>query len=119
MEIFIFWLACCLGVAAIAKYRGRDPYGWFCLSVLITPVITVVILLLQRPMPGTRNQAAQLLFDSLPDDAKQRVMVAEAARVPVPNAVTTGATTAFKFFFGIWLAIIIFAALTLLVAGNG
>ena len=56
MEWVLFWLMFAIVVGIIANSRNRSGFGWFLLSVLITPVLAL-ILVLCLPRPGSgRNQ---------------------------------------------------------------
>jgi hypothetical protein len=46
MEIFLGWLIFAVVVAIGAAARGRSGVGWFFLSVLISPLLSVLLLLL-------------------------------------------------------------------------
>lgn len=41
----LFWLAGCLFVASLASGRGRSFLGWFGLSLLISPLLSLLVLL--------------------------------------------------------------------------
>ncbi|MCQ2339567.1 MAG: SHOCT domain-containing protein [Paludibacteraceae bacterium] len=45
MGIFLGWLILSIIVACIASSKGRSGFGWFCLSMLISPLISLIILL--------------------------------------------------------------------------
>lgn len=51
MEIFLFWVL--LSVAAgfyAANYRGRNGFGWFLLSLLISPLLGFVFAAVSKPI---------------------------------------------------------------------
>lgn len=58
MEVFFFWVIFSLFVAAIANSRGRSGFGWFIVSILISPLISVIILALMTNLatqPSSKN----------------------------------------------------------------
>jgi hypothetical protein len=40
-----FGIAFCIVVAIIASSRGRNAFGWLLLSIIITPVLSLILLL--------------------------------------------------------------------------
>jgi hypothetical protein len=55
MELFIFWLIFAAVVGVIASSRGRSGFGWFLISVLISPLLGVLLVALLpslKPAPG-------------------------------------------------------------------
>ena len=53
MEIFFFWLILSIAIGIGAASRGRSGFGWFLLSIVISPLIALILLAL---MP---NKAVQ------------------------------------------------------------
>lgn len=49
MEIFIFWLAFSIIPAIIANNKGRSGFGFFLLSVLLSPLIGIIAALVAKP----------------------------------------------------------------------
>lgn len=45
MGIFLFWLGASVVVGIIASSRGRSGFGWFILSLLISPLLAVILVL--------------------------------------------------------------------------
>lgn len=45
MEIFLFWLVFSIIVAVIASSRGRSGFGWFLLSIFLSPLLTAILVL--------------------------------------------------------------------------
>lgn len=45
MEIFFFWLIFSIVVGVAASSRGRSGFGWFVLSVLISPLLALILVL--------------------------------------------------------------------------
>jgi hypothetical protein len=53
MGWFIFWLFCSILVAAFASSKKRTGLGWFFLSLLISPLIAFIIVLVLGPPRST------------------------------------------------------------------
>lgn len=47
-EIFIFWLLLAAGVGALAHSRGRSGFGFFLLSVVMSPLIGLIVVLVTK-----------------------------------------------------------------------
>jgi hypothetical protein len=45
--IVIAWFAMCLGAALLAESRGRSALGYFALSLLLSPILGLIIILLK------------------------------------------------------------------------
>src|SRR5487761_1469467 len=45
MEFFIGWLIFAIVVAIAAEARGRNPFGWFLLSVVLSPLVGLILVL--------------------------------------------------------------------------
>ena len=45
MEFVLFWLMFAIVVGIIANSRNRSGFGWFLLSVLISPVLALILVL--------------------------------------------------------------------------
>lgn len=45
MEIVLFWVGLAVVVAIIAGSRGRSGFGWFLLSLVFSPVLTLILVL--------------------------------------------------------------------------
>ena len=52
MEIFIFWFVFSFIVAAWAGNWGRSGFGFFILSVILSPILSAFILLLKGKIDG-------------------------------------------------------------------
>jgi predicted lipid-binding transport protein (Tim44 family) len=50
IQILPIYLIGCLGVGIIAKTKGRSFWGWALLSLIITPIIAGVIVLIMKPL---------------------------------------------------------------------
>ncbi len=44
MEFFLFWLILSIVAGAYANSKNRSGFGWFLLSILLSPIITLIIL---------------------------------------------------------------------------
>lgn len=49
MEIFVFWLAFSIVAGIIAANKGRSGFGFFLLSVILSPLIGVIGALIAKP----------------------------------------------------------------------
>ena len=56
MEFVLFWLVFSLIPAALASNKGRSGFAWFCLSVLISPLLALLFVLLVSPIKATLEQ---------------------------------------------------------------
>lgn len=55
MEIVLIWFVGAIAVGVGASSRGRSGFGWFILSLLISPLLTLILLLV---MPNLAEKAA-------------------------------------------------------------
>lgn len=44
MELFLFWLILSIVVGVFAGSKNRSGFGWFLLSLFISPIITLILL---------------------------------------------------------------------------
>ncbi len=44
MELFLFWLILSIVVGIFAGTKNRSGFGWFLLSLFISPIITLILL---------------------------------------------------------------------------
>lgn len=51
MEWFIFWILFAGVVGIVASSRGRSGFGWFLLSILISPLLGVILVALMPALP--------------------------------------------------------------------
>lgn len=56
MELFVFWILLSIIVGVAASSRGRSGFGWFLLSLFLTPVL-MLILVLVLPRRGLSADA--------------------------------------------------------------
>lgn len=67
MEFVVIGLVVCVMVGVAANARGRSGLGWFALSLLVTPLIAGLLLLLMPVLrPGT-NTPTPLTHVKCPD----------------------------------------------------
>ena len=45
MEFFVLWVGLSVVIAAMAHNRGRSGFGWFWLSLLISPLVALIAVL--------------------------------------------------------------------------
>lgn len=68
MEILLFWIIFAVVVGIAASNRGRSGFGWFLLSILLSPLLGLILVLV------------------LPDQKKQQAAHSDAAgRRPCPR----------------------------------
>lgn len=61
MEIFVFWFLFSIAVAVLASNRGRSGFLWFIFSILLSPLLGVIFVLVMenlklsgdKPNPNT------------------------------------------------------------------
>lgn len=54
MEIFFFWLIASIIVAVAAAARGRTGFGWFVLSLIISPLLSLILVLVLPSLAGDK-----------------------------------------------------------------
>lgn len=69
MEIFLLWIGASIVVAIGASNRGRGGFGWFLLSMIFSPLLTLVALLL---LPKIDPDAPVLADDPSDSEATHR-----------------------------------------------
>jgi hypothetical protein len=42
MELLLFWIGGALLVAIVASAKGRSAFGWLLLSLLLSPLVTLI-----------------------------------------------------------------------------
>lgn len=53
MELLIIYLLFAFAVGAVASGRGRSGFGWFLVALIISPIISIIIvLILPSALPG-------------------------------------------------------------------
>jgi hypothetical protein len=78
MEILIFWIAGMIITGILASRRGRNVFGWVVLAFFVSPLISLLLLVV---LPRKRmSDSDQLIFDSMSDEQKERIIAAVAAR---------------------------------------
>ncbi len=50
MELFILWLLLAVAVGVLASNRGRNGFGWFLFSMLLSPLLGVIFLLVSKDL---------------------------------------------------------------------
>jgi ribosomal protein S27AE len=58
VEFLIFWLILCCIPAAIASKKGRNAFGWFVLSIFISPLLGGIIVVCLSPLRVVLEQRA-------------------------------------------------------------
>lgn len=77
MEVFVFWLIFSFVAAIIASNKGRSGFGFFLLSVILSPLVGVIGALIARPAEKIEMEKARH-GDS--DEYKKCPMCAEVVR---------------------------------------
>ena len=69
MELVLGWLVFSVAIGVGASARGRSGFGWFLLSIIISPLIAVILLALMpslaRPVDPKSGIAVQAAVDEL------------------------------------------------------
>jgi hypothetical protein len=73
---FVFWVLLCIGVAVLARNRGRSAVGYFLLSIVFSPVLGLIVVLVSR------NLVEEARKDDLRRADDQRQLAAIAALAP-------------------------------------
>ncbi len=58
MELFLFWIILSVIAGYFASTKGRSGFGWFLLSCVISPVITLILLAI-FPAPQITSQTLE------------------------------------------------------------
>lgn len=78
MEYVFFWLTFSVVAGVVAASRGRSGFGYFLLSLLLTPLVGLVLAVaLPSKVPGAAGPA---------DDAAARVACPQCAELILPSA---------------------------------
>lgn len=57
MALVVVWLGLCVAVAAVADKKGLSAAGFFFLSLLLSPLIGGIVVLVRSPNRATVEQA--------------------------------------------------------------
>jgi hypothetical protein len=57
VELLAFWILCSIVVGVIANSRGRGTLTWFFVSVLISPLLALILVLVMGRPPGSPDPA--------------------------------------------------------------
>ena len=49
MEILVFWLVFAVIVGVIANNKGRSGIGWFLFSIVLSPLLGLIVVLVLSP----------------------------------------------------------------------
>ena len=78
MEFFVFWLGFSVIVAILASRRGRNGFGWFLLSALISPLLAGLLVLVLGNLKEEEGKPSPKTHIKCPDC---RELVLKEARV--------------------------------------
>ncbi|MDC1220939.1 hypothetical protein N8Z16_00350 [bacterium] len=62
MEILIFiiiYAAFFYGIFKLAKLKNREPGGWMLASVIVSPLIILIILVVMQALPGKKRASVK------------------------------------------------------------
>lgn len=62
MEVFLIWLVFAVLVGVLANSRGRSGFGFFLLSVLLSPLIGLIIVLVIKNLSNVAIAAEQAVI---------------------------------------------------------
>lgn len=91
MELFfilIIWLLLCVGVGVIADSRGRSGFGYFLLSVVLSPLIGLIVVLVTEDLTKKAAQEQQAERDHARRIEEVRAIAAKPAAAVPPAAAT-------------------------------
>ena len=85
VEIVILWTILCFVVGGLANARGRSGVGFFFLSVVLSPLIGLLILLVAGKSGDLRTQEVEA-EERLRADVRRQIEAEERARRGEPPA---------------------------------
>jgi hypothetical protein len=110
MEIILFWFGLAIVIGVAAHYRGRSGFGWFLLSLVISPILTGLLLFVMPRQNAFDDIATLAMIEATPQGSLSRQLFAEreAMRMKTNN-------NGRRFIIGvsIWIAILLVAFLGL------
>jgi hypothetical protein len=56
MEIFVFWFLFSIAVAVLASNRGRSGFLWFIFSILLSPLLGVIFVLVMENLKDIEDK---------------------------------------------------------------
>ena len=93
MEIFMIWLVLAIGVAALANSRGRSGSGYFLLSIVLSPLIGLIVVLVTEDLAKKKARDMQEERDHARRIEEVRAIAAKPAEV-APHATAAAPTRA-------------------------
>ena len=70
MLIFFVWVALCVAVGMLAAKRGRSGWGWGLISVVISPLLGCIFLLIARDLSPASGMPHPTTHVKCPDCAE-------------------------------------------------
>jgi hypothetical protein len=64
MELFFFWFALSVATAIFAGTKGRTRIGWFCSSILLSPIIGLILIAI---LPTKTYQSSEIAINPTRD----------------------------------------------------
>jgi phosphotransferase system glucose/maltose/N-acetylglucosamine-specific IIC component len=104
MEIILFYFGLAIVIGVAASYRGRSGFGWFLLSMVISPILTGLLLFVMPRQNALDDIATLALVEATPEGSlsRQLFVAREAQRVKAARSSRT-----FVIGISIWVAVIL------------
>ena len=80
MELFIFWFGLCIAVAILASKRGRSGFGWFLFSLILSPLLGLIFVLILDKKNGQDAQDVSAPATSLRNCPECKELIRKDAR---------------------------------------
>ncbi len=64
MGVVLFWFGFAIAVGVLASNRGRSGFAWFLISVVISPLLGFIFVLVMENLSAKQDLKNQLYFDS-------------------------------------------------------
>jgi hypothetical protein len=77
MEIILFYFGLAIVIGVAASYRGRSGFGWFLLSLVISPILTGLLLFVMPRQNAFDDIATLAMIEATPQGSLPRQLFAE------------------------------------------
>lgn len=64
MEWLLFWFAASVVIGIIAGSRGRSGFGWFALSLFVSPILTLILVVALPSIKPNVDSSGQAITES-------------------------------------------------------
>jgi len=83
MEIILFYFGLAIVIGVAASYRGRSGFGWFMLTILISPILAGLLLFVMPRLDQRDDLVTLAMIEATPEGSRSRQLFAEreAARI--------------------------------------